>query len=505
METNAPAAAGDTMVMLQNYVPSLFGAVVLLVAGWFVAMFLSRLVEQALQRTDISTRIADAIADEDGGEPQRIEYWIGRGVFCLLILFVLVGFFQVLGVTQVTEPIVRFLNEIFEYAPRLIGPALLVLIAWVLAKFLRIVVRRALRSSQLDERLQGELDAEDARPLSLSDTLADAVYWLTLLVFLPAVLSALDLGGLLEPVRGVVNTLLGYLPNLLAAGVILVVGWFVARILRRLVTNMLSAMGTDRLGAQIGLEADGGRQSLSALAGLVVYVLVFLPVLIGALNALSIDAVTRPVSDMLSKMLTAIPHVFAGALLVVVAFIAGRIVAGLVAGLLAGAGFDRVPEKIGFRSDRVAGSRSLSEIAGQLVLIAILLFACIEALVLMDFQAFAELVGDFVVFAARILFGIAIVGVGILLGRLVADFVRSANPPQVRLLAVGAQAAVVVLTSAIGLQQMGVGADIISLAFGLTLGAIAVAAAIAFGFGGRDAAGEIVADWRRRLGKGSPD
>ena len=45
------------------------------------------------------------------------------------------------------------------------------------------------------------------------------------------------------------------------------------------------------------------------------------------------------------------------------------------------------------------------------------------------------------------------------------------------------------------LQQMGVATDIVNLAFGLLLGAIAVAIAIAFGLGGRDVAGDQLREW----------
>ena len=49
------------------------------------------------------------------------------------------------------------------------------------------------------------------------------------------------------------------------------------------------------------------------------------------------------------------------------------------------------------------------------------------------------------------------------------------------------------------LRQMGVANEIITLAFGLLLGAIAVAAALAFGLGARDVAGSAVEDWSKRL------
>lgn len=49
------------------------------------------------------------------------------------------------------------------------------------------------------------------------------------------------------------------------------------------------------------------------------------------------------------------------------------------------------------------------------------------------------------------------------------------------------------------LRQMGLANEIINLAFGLLLGAVAVAAALAFGLGARDVAGRHVEDWARSL------
>jgi hypothetical protein len=48
---------------------------------------------------------------------------------------------------------------------------------------------------------------------------------------------------------------------------------------------------------------------------------------------------------------------------------------------------------------------------------------------------------------------------------------------------------------------MGVASNIIAIAFGAVLGAIAVAAALAFGLGGREIAGQVLEDWMKSLKK----
>ena len=237
--------------LLGGYVPQVIGALVILIVGWFIAQVVSRIAGRTVTKSGVANRISGWFGDEHDVTAVSVAAWVRRSIFYLIMLLVLVGFLQVLGLTAVAEPLSRFLNRVFEYAPRLIGPAILGIVAWVVARVLRLVVRRALRASNLDQRLETDAGIEQSEGISLSHTLGEAIYWLTFLLFLPAILSALDLGGLLKPVQGMIDQILTYLPNLLAAGAILVIGWLVARILQRIVTNLLVAINAD-LGADTG-------------------------------------------------------------------------------------------------------------------------------------------------------------------------------------------------------------------------------------------------------------
>ena len=63
-----------------------------------------------------------------------------------------------------------------------------------------------------------------------------------------------------------------------------------------------------------------------------------------------------------------------------------------------------------------------------------------------------------------------------------------------------ARFAILGLVLAMGLKAMGLADNIVNLAFGLTMGGVAVAAAIAFGLGGRDAAKSVADKWAGRIG-----
>src|SRR5665648_1253864 len=146
------------------------------------------------------------------------------------------------------------LFHILSCRPVILGAGALLLVAWIIASALRLVIVRLLQAAKLDERLSSEADIEVSEELAISTTLGNVTYWLVFLLFLPAVLGALGLQGLLEPVQGMVDEILGYLPNILGAGLILLVGWLASRIVRQIITNLLAGAGVDRFGVQIGIE-----------------------------------------------------------------------------------------------------------------------------------------------------------------------------------------------------------------------------------------------------------
>jgi hypothetical protein len=474
-----------------GYLPHLFGALAILLFGWLAARVVAAVVRGALRRTNLDDRLANWLV----GETVAIEDVVARGAFYLVMGFVLVGFFQALGLTLPTEPLNRLLNQIFAFAPQLLGAGLLLLVAWILASVLRVVLLRVLSTWKLDQKLSDHTGLAGEKAGSLTKSITDTVYWLVWLLFLPALLNALSLIGLLSPVQAMVNKFLDFLPNIFSAGLILGVGWLVARIVQRVVANLLAAVGADQFSERIGLAPVMGQQRLSGVIGLVLYILVLIPVLIGALQALSLEAITRPASNMLNTIMGALPAIFAALLIVAVAYAIGRVVAGMVTNLLAGLGFNTVLVRLGLGRAPAAGERSPAEIAGYLVLVAILLFAAIESVRELGFVLLADLIARFTVFAGHILLGLIIFGIGLFLAHLAASTVHASGATQAGLLALAARVSIVVLAGAMGLRQMGLADDIINMAFGLLLGSIAVAVALAFGLGARDVAAREVGEW----------
>jgi TRAP-type mannitol/chloroaromatic compound transport system permease small subunit len=482
---------------LWSYLPSALGALGVLLGGWLVALIGSAIACRVLRRTTIDDRIASLIWGDEEVEAGRVdvERWAGKAVYYLIMLFVVVAFLQALNLTIVAEPINQLLNQVLSYLPLLLGAGVLLLVAWVAARALKFVVVRLLRTAKLDERLSSQADLEEPDQFEISTTLGNVIYWLVFLLFLPAVLGALGLEGLLDPVQGMVDEILGVLPNILGAGLILVVGWLASRIVRQITTNLLAGIGVDRLGEQTGIVAALGGQRLSRVIGTVVYVLILIPIVISALNALQIDAVSEPASQMLGTILNALPAIFGAVLLIGIAYFVAKLVGAFVTNVLTGIGFDKVLSWIGVGGEIAEGRRTPSEIVGYLAIVGIMFFAVIEAANMLGFTILAELVSEFLVAASGVLLGLVIFGLGLYLAGLAENVIRDAGGSQAHVLAPSARVAIIVFSGALGLRQVGIAEDIVNLTFGIVLGAIAVAAALAFGLGARDIAARELERW----------
>ena len=471
-------------------------ALLVLVIGWLIARFIANLVGRLLVRLGVDKRMNKAT--EGSGTTVSISKVVGQVVFWFVMLIVLAQVFLLLNLTVVSALFTSFLNSVIAYLPFLAAAAVLVIVAWLVAKVLKLLVSKGLRAVGVDKRASEGAGLQEGQ-VPLSQSVGEAVYWLVWLFFLPAILGALRLTSLMVPVQNLVNAILLYLPKLVAAALILVVGWFVARIVQRIVANLLRAIGTDRLGERMGMAQVLGKQTLSGVIGLVVYILILVPVLIAALDALQIASLTTPLSNMLSTMLAALPRIFAAALALVIAYFVARLVAKLVTTLLAGIGFNALPSRLGIGSVPAEGQRTASEIVGWVVLVAIMVFAVLGAASLLGWTALALLLSEFVVFAWHIIVGLIVFGLGLWLADVIAKMVMESNLNQKRLVAMLARVAIVALSLAIALRQMGLANEIINLAFGLLLGAIAVAAAIAFGIGGRDLAKYQLDKWYKAV------
>lgn len=500
-----PAATPDNwLAFLQTQVLpiviNLIGALAILLVGWLVAGVVASTCRRLLRRTRLDRLVAGG--PESSGPGFSLERWIATLIFWVILVLAVVAALNVLNLATVSEPLNQFLNQIFAFLPKLGAAAVLAAVGWLVASLGRSAVRRSNKLLRFEERF---IDADDSgQHLLVSETLANLLYWLVLLFFLPLVLNALNLGSQLAPLANLLSDLLAALPRLIKAAAIAAVGWFIARSVGRIVRQLVTSAGGDRLGESFGLRAENG-QGLSWLLGTITYVLLLIPTATAALEALAISAISQPATAMLNQVMGSLPQLFTAVVILVAAVAIGRFVGQLVAQILEGFGFDRVFAWLGFESRGTSlsdgdagafsapGRRRPSELVGVVVMVGILLFALVAATDVLGLPALTGVVTGLLSLSGQVLAGLLVFGVGLYLANLAAGLLRSSGSQQGALLAQISRVAIVAFSGAMALRQIGVAPDIVNLAFGLLLGAIAVAAALAFGLGGRDVAAE---QWR---------
>jgi hypothetical protein len=327
-------------------------------------------------------------------------------------------------------------------------------------------------------------------------------YWLIVLIGLIAALTQLGLQTIVEPLDALLIEVTRFIPNLIGAAVLFFIGFILATLARRITETALNAARVDSWLESAGLAKMTGASGLARTAGALVFVLIIIPVTIAALQKLGVDAIADPAVAVLSTVLDAVPRVLAAVVVLAIAFVIGRWVAGLLEQLLPSLGFDRSLRGLGFvgsdldaEDDVPAGDLTPSKIVARLALVAIMLFSAVEAANLLAFATMAVMLTEILELAGHVLFGGVIITLGVLIANFLASLIdRSTN---------GADGfasdivrwATIALATAMGLRFMGIADEIVVIAFGLILGAAAVAAALAFGIGGRDTARRLLERW----------
>ena len=481
------ALAVSLQSTLGAHLPGVLGALGILVLGWVLAVVARAATRKLLGMLKVNKRI-----EESAHQHMDVETGIAIGIFWLIILVTLVGVFNALDLSTVSNPFAEMITQILGYLPRLVAGTVLVLIVWLIATVLRAIATRVLGATSLDEKIAAEAGMEP-----LSKNAGNVLFWLVILLFLPAILAAFDLRGLLEPVQSMLNKILDLIPNIFAAAVIGFVGWLVARVLRGLVSNLLVATGVDRAAHTAGLHES---VRISRLAGTIVFIVVFVPSLIAALDALKIEAISRPATDMLARFLDAVPNLVAAALILVVTYYVARFAAQLLARLLSSLGADALPQKLGIQT-MFQGGMKPSNLVGWLLLFFAMLFATVEAANRLEFTQVRDVVTTFIEFGGHVLLGGVILVVGFWLANVAYLAISRASGERTAGLAQVARLAILGLVIAMGLRAMGIADDIVNLGFLLTFGAVAIAVALSFGLGGREAAGRQMEHWLSKLRK----
>jgi hypothetical protein len=391
-------------------------------------------------------------------------------------------------------------GQLMHWGPKVLVVLLILLATWIAARAVKWAMRKLIDTiPALSTHTTGRPEETVGSQLG---TIAKLIVWL---VGIMAALRYLGIGEILDPIDRLTGQIFDFLPRLFGAGIIFFVGLIVARILQRLVETALTAVNVDGLLARIGVGETAGtvrtapdevppgavpgatRATLAKAAGILVFALIIIPVAIASIQVLGIEAIAVPATNMLNEILAAIPRILNAALWLGIAYVAARFFKTVIEGVLPPTGFDSFVRSIGVIPVTAIPSRIVANIA----FIAIMLFGAIEAAKQLGGGTVAIFLAQVTALGAKVIFGTLIIVTGIFLARIIAGLVGSSTAEDSYAKTI-VRYAIIALFTAIGLTFMGLADQIVVLAFGLILGSAAIAAALAFGLGGREAAARLL-------------
>ncbi|MEM1215389.1 MAG: mechanosensitive ion channel [Bacteroidota bacterium] len=384
-----------------------------------------------------------------------------------------------------------FLNTISEHLPGVVGALVVFLIGSLVAYGVSRLVGKLLARTQLDNRLFGGAGSS----VSPERFIAKLVYYLVMIIVLLVVLEMLGVSQVLDPLKNMVDKFFAFIPNLIGAGLIGFIGWMIANFVSDLVGVGGSAINA--FGDRVGISASSANIDLVGILKKVVFIIIFVPILIAALDTLGIKTISEPATAMLNDFMNAIPKIFAAIIIIGVFYFVGRFVTGLVRDLLQGMGVDQMAANLNLSS--MLGTTQVASLLANTAFFFIMFFGLITGLEKLEFTQLNEMLTEVLSLAGRIFFGLLLMVLGNYLANIAYDTIGKSEDGQ--FLASIARFAILGLFLGISLNQMGIADNIVNLAFGLTLGAIAVATALAFGLGGREAAGKQMEHILRKFRK----
>ena len=313
----------NLMRSVTEYGPNILFAIGIMILFWIIAKFASGLVAAGINKTGLAQK---ANANNERGQ-DSLGKNLGKAVYWVIILIGLIQALTQLGMTQIVDPMNEMMREIFVYIPKIFGAALIFGLFMIVANVLRQAAKSVLIFADPMPAKFG-LATEDVNISGITSTVLSGIITITGLI---AALKVLAIDAISIPATQLLNDVMGTIPKILIAGIIMAVFVFIARFVSGLARKTLPGLGIDSAVSELGIlkGADSGMTA----SGLIASGASFFIILLGsiqALEALEFAALTEAlyiVMDMGAKIAFGTFIIFAGVFL-----------ARMITGLMASAG-----------------------------------------------------------------------------------------------------------------------------------------------------------------------
>lgn len=377
-----------------------------------------------------------------------------------------------------TPVIHNFSDRVATALPNVLGALIILLIGWLIARGVRALMVNLMQRTSWDEKLLKNI----ARGKDTNKFVGSIFYYLIMIIVFLIVLETLGVSSVLTPLEEMVGIFLTFIPNLIAAAIIGFIGYLLARF----VSNLISFGGQfiTRLTEKTGFKET---EQIIQVIRTIVFLVIFIPILIQAINTLQLSAISDPLNALLGGFVGMIGNLILAAVVLIIFVWGGKYLIQFLTKLFQNLGLDRISEKIQLQQI-IGPGQSLSTIVGNILYFFLVFFGLITAVEILELQQISMVLIDVLEITGSIAFGVLI----LLLGNFISTLIYKAmiRSDKNTFISSVVRYAALGLFIGIALRAMGIANEIVELAFGLTLGSLAVVIALAYGLGGREAAGE---------------
>lgn len=391
-----------------------------------------------------------------------------------------------------------FFDRLLSGLPNVVAAILLLILAFIVAHFVRKLIRKAVTHFKLDEKLAGS----GTSGKETTDMLGNLGYVLTLLLFLPGILDKLGLPSITVPILGLLNQVFGYIPNLIGAAIILVVGFFLAKIVKQILSGFLKRIKVDNYQEKLGIKKTSASSlNISDTLANIVYILILIPIIIAALNALNISVISGPAVAMLNDIFLMIPRIIAGIIILIIGIFLAKIIADFIHSLLEGSGLS---EKVaGVVEDASAYKLDLAKIISEIVRYVIIAIFLVQAFNVIQLDILNQAGTAILAYIPKVLAALLIIIGAFILGSLIKKFIAEQFPDG-HVAGLAAKYIILGIGVLAALTQLGIATGFLLPLFQLTIAALALATALAFGLGGREFAAKKLAEMDAKMKASEP-
>lgn len=272
-------------------------AAVTIIVGYFISKIAAALVAGGINRTGLG-RKAKTTGGNIGKSLAKAIFWV------LWLIFILMGLSQFPSLSNQLGFLNGMMENIFSYLPQLAIGGFVLAVGILLSKVVKEALTSTLEVAQVDNLVSrfgvGGVSEDGVQSTSLSKSagvLAAAVVTITAAA---TAIGIWDIPGVSGPVSELLNTLLGYIPRIIGAAIILGIFVFIGRFVSNLAKSTLPALGVDSsLSSLASLDGQSSNFVPSNVIANVGFIGVALMGLTAAMKALGIPELTNVFNTLL--------------------------------------------------------------------------------------------------------------------------------------------------------------------------------------------------------------